>query len=821
MSDDPDNITPFPGTLSEGGEKSDVVFSNGLETGAGSIETESEPSPRPASRSRLRRLHAVLAGSRYASAAIARKDAVAALRIEGVETVIFAEDLGREENALAREYKNEPLLVRDEASYPGQPVAIVVGHDLEACRKARDLIRVDYHPSPGIFTLEHALAMKSYHGEAKKVARGDASAAIDSAEKRLKGSLLIGPQRPCTGKPPQIEVSWGHRGEDVLEVIAPTRDPAGLRTAVARAAAMPESAVVVHCPPFTGSFEAMELEPLRLAVLATHAAKITGANVSLQVDQDSPLFRGQRHAARASFEAGFGSDGVVHAADIRLALDGGYFASDSDAVLDRALLHADGTYAIANFRARAVLCKTNTVVSSAMPAEGAAQGTWIIEELMQRVADDLGMPVHEVKEINFYNEVSGVRSIPCGQSINPEAVSRVWGHVLNRSDYYDRFQEIQDWNDRHANSKRGISICPIRFGLGDPRQEKNRATVLVQILPDGSIEVRPGVVDFQDGIAGQIREEVSVRFGVLEETVRVLPGDFQAIAESAPTLGADTAGLILRALADGTEQLLDHLRQVAQQLFAARGENGIELEAISFANGQVGSRVGGIEPLTFAELIEGALHKRANLTAVGFHRPPNLWWDRNLGEGWPFSSFTYAAAVAEVTIDMFTGEVEVLRVDIAHEGSPTIHQGDRDAAQLVRAFSLGTGWVLTESTPPEDASAEESFRPEECISGFSGAPLEFFSDRLRPATALSEAPGDPCAEAPVLLAASVRYAVWNALQEFAGATQLEIDLPFPATPPALIAALTEIRQRQVESPSETSMEEPDESGGGEASQFRA
>ncbi len=44
-----------------------------------------------------------------------------------------------------------------------------------------------------------------------------------------------------------------------------------------------------------------------------------------------------------------------------------------------------------------------------------------------------------------------------------------------------------------------------------------------------------------------------------------------------------------------------------------------------------------------------------NLVETGYHRTPNLWWDHELGAGWPFAAFTYAAAVAEVQVDAFTG----------------------------------------------------------------------------------------------------------------------------------------------------------------------
>jgi len=803
MSNDQDNITPFP--FQFGPQKStperavpprDRVQTRPRDNTFYSAGPSSNRTVGPTEdwRSSHRRLFVVLLGSPHASGSIIRKDATAARAVRGVEAVMFAEDLGRNNNTLGEQFKNEPLLAEDEVCYEGQPVAMIVGHDLDACYQARAAIKIDYHEAPGILTLEHALAMKSYHGGAHKIERGNAPAGIDASTRRLKGSLIISPQRPCPESTPHIKVSWMNEGKSVV-VSAPALMPTEVRSAVARAAGMAESAVTLDTGALTGPANAMELEPVRLAALATHAAKRTRSSVEIKLDADSPLFRGQRHSTRASFEVGYEDDGYIHAVDIRLALDAGFFASDSDIVLDRAILHSDGCYAVPHFRVRAVLCKTNGVSSSSMPAEGAAQGSWVMEEIMQRVADEIGLPAHDVREVNFYDDRSEVRTAPYGQPVNGVALSRVWGHVIKRSDYYNRYQEIQQWNDQHPNCKRGIAVTPLRFGLGDPRQERNRGMVLMQILPDGSIQVRPSVVDLQDGLSGQIKEEVAARLGIGEDTVRVLPGDFEVLAQATPVLGVDVAGLILRAIEDACQQLIRSLREVALQIFAARGENTIELETIVFANGLVGTRTGSVTPLSFNQLIEGAWMKRVNLMVTGYHRTPNLWWDRVSGTGWPFSAYTYAAAVSEVQIDTFTGEVDVLRVDIAHEGSPTLNQGDRDAAQLARAFAIGSGWVLSEAVPDPDADRNHLFPVEQGIKGFNEAPCIFESDRLRPSTDPTSAPGDPCSEAPVLLGCSVRQAVWHALQEFAGSTHLEIDLPLPATPPTVINALKEISQR--------------------------
>ena len=114
----------------------------------------------------------------------------------------------------------------------------------------------------------------------------------------------------------------------------------------------------------------------------------------------------------------------------------------------------------------------------------------------------------------------------------------------------------------------------------------------------------------------------------------------------------------------------------------------------------------------------------------------------------------------------------------------------------MRAFTLGTGWMLSEvATDPENEHAD--LCPiEERIPGFADAPFQIVTDRLRPLSSPTTTPGDPCGEAPVLLAGSVREALLEALRSIGFNTDLNIDLPLPATPPQILTLLKEISKKQ-------------------------
>ena len=797
MSDTEDNITPFRlpvDPLSPAKE----TFGERLRRRRDELVSGSEERVVSSWQSRARVLTALVIESPHAAATIVRMEGTEARAAEGIEAVLFARDIPPFRNSLGHEFSGEPLLAEDEVHYRGQPVALIIGRDEKCCHAAARLLEIDYHPAPGILTLDHALAMGDYHEAPRVCERGKMPDLPLSEESSQSGTFFLPPQQAHLIGSTDIKVSPinGGRGYSVR---ARALSPTLVRTAVARTADIPESDVQIETVELAGVTDALELEPVRLAMLATRASMKCGAAVVLKVaSPDSPLIRGERHGMKVDYDVIFDERGRIESLDLRLHVDGGYFATDSTTVMDRAMLHADSVYGIPNLRITSRLCRTNRLTSSSLPAEGSAQGAWAVEEIVRRLAARLGLSPHEVRERNFYEEGAELKTTPYGQTIHAPAIHRVWHQVMRRSEFDKRVVAIAKWNKRNPYCKRGIAVVPVKFGLGDPRPERDAAAVLVQILADGSVLVRVGLVDVNDGFRDQIREEVATRLGIDKEAIRVILNDFEVLPRSTPVIGTDAAGLVLRALADACHNLIVRLREVALQLFAARGQTEVEIESIRFTRGLVGPDISPNSPLYFKEVIEGAWRKRVNLVETGYHRTPNLWWDHELGAGWPFSSFTYAAAAAEVQVDAFTGEVQILRVDVAHEGSPSPDQSDRDYAQLMRSFTLGVGWLMSEGTASAESGDTSPYAGADGVFGFADAPLQVVIDRLRPHGDALTTPGDPCAEAPVILAACVREALWDALGYFGLRSDLEIDLPLPSTPPHLIATLREISRQSRE-----------------------
>ena len=747
-------------------------------------------------------LVAQLVTSSCASAQIAKRDATEARKVPGVAAVLLAEDLGGE-NASLPWRADEPLLAAERVDFSGQPIALIVGETIDVCRTAESVLEIEFHSSPAVLNVEHAMAMGSLHGEAHRIERGDPGGVMTRSPHRIEGEISIGSQIAfsrgtlCAEAWPELAVSaLSDPLATRVAVAVSAAVPSRVRSAVAGALGISESAITIEALPLCGLPGGKEVEAGDIAALAALAAVRTGRRVRLELsrEQDSAI-AGKRAAVEAKFAAGFDNEGELLAVDLEFNIDGGWTVGDSETTRDRVLLHADGAYHVANFRARCQLCKTHRVTSASLPAEGAMQAALVMEEIVSRIAHQLNLPLEQVRQRNFYRAADESLTTHYGQTVEVDTLQEVWQRVLTRSDLAGRRAEIEKWNAGNPCYKRGIGIVPVKLGVGDPRSDRNQGTALVQVFVDGSVAVQVGVAESGNGVTDRVRLQVSKALGVSTDKVIATCGNLSALPHSTVAHAVDGAGLSMQAVAIACAELKERLRPVAAQLMALASDKagaGIDEDTIQFSDEKLST---GAHSVSLTDVVEAAWRRRIGLAAVGHYRTPKLWWDAEIGGGWPFEYFAMGGAVAEVQLDAFTGEVQVLRIDLALDlGGSKLDQ--IDGAEITRAFQMGAGWQLTESLRYDgdgtimNATADSYLPP-----GFSDGAFDF---RIHPSDIVSDPRARTAAESPVVLSIAVREAVREAIRAFGAGPDVEVELSVPATPEAVLAALRDLSKRVAE-----------------------
>jgi xanthine dehydrogenase large subunit len=194
-------------------------------------------------------------------------------------------------------------------------------------------------------------------------------------------------------------------------------------------------------------------------------------------------------------------------------------------------------------------------------------------------------------------------------------------------------------------------------------------------------------------------------------------------------------------------------------------------------------------------LVKQAYFERVSLGERGFYATPGVDLNRETGKGTPFLYFTNGAAVAEVCIDRFTGELSVPRVDLLMDIGIPINPGI-DRGQILGGFIQGMGWCTTEELKYDNQGVLLSHSPTTYkIPNISDLPPDFRLELFNnPDNVVSLKRSKAVGEPPLLLGLSVWCAVKDALASAANLYGIkeQVPLSLPATNEEILLRLTAI-----------------------------
>jgi xanthine dehydrogenase molybdopterin binding subunit/xanthine dehydrogenase small subunit len=732
------------------------------------------------------------AHSPHASARILKRDAAAARAMPGIQAVLMAEDVpGLNDVGAVRQ--DEELLADTLAQFHGHIVALVVGDTADQCRAAAAKVVVEYEPLQPVLTIEQGIAAGSFHSEPNFMRRGDVMAALGDAPHVLEGEFSFGGQEHFYL---EMQAAFAEPGEDgTVQVTSSTQHPTEVQHAVAHVLGVAANQVVVKVPRMGGGFGGKETQAATLAALSALAAKVTGRPVRMRFNRDQDMMlTGKRHPFLARFTVGFAADGRLQALKMALFSNGGWALDLSMPVTDRAMFHADNCYYIPHVEIAGQVVKTNLVSNTAFRGFGGPQGMLIIEEILDRVARQLGLPPEVVRERNLYHGTGETNTTHYGQPIEDNRIQQVWHELKDSATLAARRAGIAAWNQSSPHRKRGLAMTPVKFGISFTNTMLNQAGALVLVYSDGSVQVNHGGTEMGQGINTNIMAIAARALGLPPEKIRVMSTATDKVPNTSATAassGTDMNGL---AVQDACAKLIARLRPVAAELLVAQYGRPVAAQDLDFRHGRVGHPDYPAEFVEFAWVSRTAWMQRISLSATGYYRTPEIHWDRTAGKGHPFYYFAVGAAVSEVEVDGLTGEMHVRRVDILHDAGNSINEGI-NRGQVEGGFVQGMGWLTAEELVWNAEGRLLTHSPDTYkIPAVGDMPRDFrvslLKDAPNPKATVhrTKAVGEP----PFMLAISVREAIRDAVAAFGPATG-QVRLASPATGEAIFRAILEQR----------------------------
>jgi len=583
-------------------------------------------------------------------------DTLEAEKMPGVAGVMTAKDI-KGTNRIKIIYGDQPILAEDKVYCLGDAVAIVAAHTKEQALAAAAAVKIVYDPLPVLKTPEEAMADGAIqlHAEWPNLClkqpqiKGDAKKALAESAAVVEAdfSTQINHQAPLE---PEATVAYMEgEGEDAQLVVVGRSINIHLHMANLQEALGYEN--VRYEEAFSGGNFGQKLAMTSETISGAAALHFRRPVRYIPSLAESMLMTSKRHAFNMKVKLACGTDGKLTAFTIDFLVDKGAYHIIGVIIIKRVLWMLSGSYNIPNVDALARLVYTNNPAGGAARGAGPPQVTFALESAMDMLAEKIGMDPLEFRRIN---------SLLPGQSVSTGMVYEQWPFP----ELCDAIKPTYDRAQKEAAAmkngpvKRGVGLGTHAFGIGGPTDV---GRVAVELDPDDGITILAAVADPGEGNDSMLVQIASHLSGIPMEKIRLVTRDTDRTTGMGPAAASRMTYMAGGSLVLAIEQLKQAMKEAGAETY-----EGLKKAGKSFH--YIGSKI--------AEGKEAIL-------------------DPETGQGPSFESRVHAIQMAEVEVNIDTGEVRVIRITTAVDPGTVINPHNLEG-QLHGGMDQGVGYALRE-----------------------------------------------------------------------------------------------------------------------------
>ncbi|MFQ3218972.1 MAG: xanthine dehydrogenase large subunit [Paraglaciecola sp.] len=730
-------------------------------------------------------LHGAVGMSNSAAGKITSLDLSQVWAAPGVIDVITVADVPGNID-IAPVFDGDPIFAQDQVLFHGQALFAVLADSVIHARQAAQKALFDVALGQACLSITDAKEQHNFVRPAHFMHQGDFYQTFGNSSLQLTGQLRIGGQEHFYLEG-QVSMAINEE-EDRILIYTSSQHPSEVQKLVAQVLDIKLHKVVVDMRRMGGGFGGKETQAAQWACIAAVLAKRNHCAVKLRLPRmQDMMITGKRHPFENSYQVGFDSNGLIDATNIEINGNCGYSADLSDAIVDRAMFHADNGYFLGDVKIAGYRCRTNQVSHTAYRGFGGPQGMIVAEAMLDGIARKLGKDPLTVRKLNLYGNQQ--RNItPYGMEVEHNLLPDLIAKLEVSSHYWQRRKAIGEFNANNPIVKKGLALTPVKFGIAFTAKHLNQAGALLHIYTDGSMQINHGGTEMGQGLHTKIGQIVAHEFGIALCDVEVTATRTDKVPNTSPTAASSGTDLNGKAAQNACIIIKQRLAEFYAQRFA---DEVLTAQEVVFTQQQV---ILGEHSIAFVDLVQQAYIARISLSCTGFYKTPKIHYNRETGNGRPFFYFSYGASVSEVTIDTLTGEYKVQRVDILHDVGRSLNPAV-DLGQIEGGFIQGMGWLTTEELQwDKDGKLLTNNPATYKIPAIGDTPSVFNVDlypRANDEDSIyhSKAVGEP----PFMLANSVWCALKDAISSITD-YRLDPDLPVPATPEAVLNCIESLRR---------------------------
>ncbi len=557
-----------------------------------------------------------------------------------------------------------PPLALDTVRYVGNAVAIVVATDRYLARDAADAVDVDYEPLPAVADAAKAVekGRPQLHADVPNnlcfrwtVNGGDVDAAFKAADVVVKERIINQRLIPNAMEPRAALADYRSATSEVTLWVT-SQNPHIVRFLLSLDTGIAEQKIRVIAPEVGGGFGS-KIPHYPEDAMVVFASKMCGCPVKW-TETRSENYRGTIHGRDhiQDVELAAKKDGKIVGIRATVWANLGAYLSTASTGIPTILhgLMLSGVYDIPNIREVVHGVFTNTTPTDAYRGAGRPEATFMIERLVDLLAQKLKMDPAELRKKNFIAPFTDGHTVATGVTYDTGNYAGAFDKALKMADYSGLRKKQAE--GRKKGEYVGVGICTYAeiCGLG-PSQVAGAVgfggglweSAIVRFHPSGKVNVMVGISPHGQGEETTFAQIVASELGVAVDDVEITHGDTERTPMGWGSYGSRSTPVGSGAVMGAIAKIKEKAKIVTAHLLEAAVEDIEYGDGKFFVKGSPG-KFKTIQDVALMANVAWNYPKglEPGLEASAFFDPPNF-------------VYPFGAHLAVVKVDGETGEVRL------------------------------------------------------------------------------------------------------------------------------------------------------------------
>ena len=460
----------------------------------------------------------------------------------------------------------------------------------------------------------------------------------------------------------ETQVTLAHWESDKLNVWTSSMGAFNKRAKLARVLDLPYSSVRVHKAYVGGAFGG-KVDLYTHEYAAARLSMLTGRPVRCTASREE-IFSAFRHGQPmiVDLKTGVKKDGTLVAQELRIINNGGAHRGSGVVVVFLAWGFTMAPYRIPNLKYEGYSVYTNYTVRAPQRGHGCPQVRFAIESQLDTIAEEIGIDPIQIRLVNAREPGE---ELPNKDNVHQAGLIDCIKIANERSNLLEKYGRDRNSPPEKSSIRRGIGIG-ISAYMGGTLIYPNGSGVIVKMNDDGSAVVLTGAIDIGQGAETVITQIIAEELSVDMDDIKIIASDTDTTPQD---IGAWISGLTY-VTGNAARQAAHNAR--LKLLDVAAEQMNVLKDDLYLENKEVVSKSNPDNRLTYQQVIAASVanHRGDTIIGEGFWRTmrdePNHPSLATTKGRWT-ENYAFSAQVAEVEVDIETGDAKLVKALTVHD----------------------------------------------------------------------------------------------------------------------------------------------------------